>query len=134
MKEFLLSRTVSSICLTCDCIFVTHSPSQGPCCTPECSFKGTNDKCRLESECAQLGLCNGATALCPASEPKANFTSCHSDTQVCLNSCGTVPNEDTISIETSCEVGGRCFVSAAKSHSVSLHHREDGTLQDHRTS
>ncbi|TMS12781.1 Disintegrin and metalloproteinase domain-containing protein 10 [Larimichthys crocea] len=61
------------------------SPSQGPCCTSECTFKGTNDKCRPESECAQEGLCNGAGAQCPASEPKANFTSCHSETQVCLN-------------------------------------------------
>ena len=61
------------------------SPSQGPCCTAGCSFKNTNDKCRLESECAEEGTCNGATAMCPASEPKANFTSCHSETQVCLN-------------------------------------------------
>ncbi|XP_034433085.1 disintegrin and metalloproteinase domain-containing protein 10 [Hippoglossus hippoglossus] len=61
------------------------SPSQGPCCTAECSFKNTNDKCRLESECAREGKCNGATALCPASEPKQNFTTCHSETQVCLN-------------------------------------------------
>lgn len=49
-----------------------------------CTFKGSNEKCRLESECAKQGMCNGATALCPASEPKENFTSCHSETQVCL--------------------------------------------------
>ncbi|XP_060923609.1 disintegrin and metalloproteinase domain-containing protein 10 [Limanda limanda] len=61
------------------------SPSQGPCCTAGCSFKTTNDKCRLESECAREGTCNGATALCPSSEPKENFTTCHSETQVCLN-------------------------------------------------
>ncbi|XP_062417754.1 disintegrin and metalloproteinase domain-containing protein 10 isoform X2 [Pungitius pungitius] len=61
------------------------SPSQGPCCTPECGYKRTSDKCRVESECAQEGRCNGATAQCPTSEPKANFTSCHRETQVCLN-------------------------------------------------
>lgn len=61
------------------------SPSQGPCCTEQCSFKGSSASCRQESECAQKGNCNGATAQCPASEPKANFTSCNSDTQVCLN-------------------------------------------------
>ncbi|XP_062328062.1 disintegrin and metalloproteinase domain-containing protein 10 [Osmerus eperlanus] len=61
------------------------SPSQGPCCTPECTFKGTNDKCRDDSECAHQGMCNGATAQCPTSEPKANFTACHGETQVCLN-------------------------------------------------
>uniref|UniRef100_H3CVB6 Disintegrin and metalloproteinase domain-containing protein 10 n=1 Tax=Tetraodon nigroviridis TaxID=99883 RepID=H3CVB6_TETNG len=61
------------------------SPSQGPCCTAECTFKGTTEKCRLDSECAKEGMCNGATALCPASEPKENFTSCNSGTQVCLS-------------------------------------------------
>uniref|UniRef100_A0A674E772 Disintegrin and metalloproteinase domain-containing protein 10 n=1 Tax=Salmo trutta TaxID=8032 RepID=A0A674E772_SALTR len=61
------------------------SPSQGPCCTPTCNFKGSNDKCREESECAEQGMCNGGTAQCPTSEPKANFTACHGETQVCLN-------------------------------------------------
>ncbi|KAG7281004.1 hypothetical protein CRUP_016636 [Coryphaenoides rupestris] len=61
------------------------SPSQGPCCTPDCSYKGRNEKCREESECAHQGMCNGVTAQCPTSEPKANFTACHGDTQVCLN-------------------------------------------------
>uniref|UniRef100_A0A674E959 Disintegrin and metalloproteinase domain-containing protein 10 n=1 Tax=Salmo trutta TaxID=8032 RepID=A0A674E959_SALTR len=57
----------------------------GPCCTPTCNFKGSNDKCREESECAEQGMCNGGTAQCPTSEPKANFTACHGETQVCLN-------------------------------------------------
>lgn len=61
------------------------SPSQGPCCTFECSYKGHNEKCREESECAHQGLCSGASAQCPTSEPKANFTACHGNTQVCLN-------------------------------------------------
>ncbi|XP_029623327.1 disintegrin and metalloproteinase domain-containing protein 10 [Salmo trutta] len=61
------------------------SPSQGPCCTPTCNFKGSNDKCREESECAEQGMCNGGTVQCPTSEPKANFTACHGETQVCLN-------------------------------------------------
>ncbi|CAB1322607.1 unnamed protein product [Coregonus sp. 'balchen'] len=52
------------------------SPSQGPCCTPECVYKGRNEKCREESECAHQGMCNGGTAQCPTSEPKANFTAC----------------------------------------------------------
>ncbi|KAM9764704.1 disintegrin and metalloproteinase domain-containing protein 10 [Menidia menidia] len=61
------------------------SPSQGPCCTPQCTFKGPDESCRKVSECAQEGYCNGGTAMCPASEAKANLTSCHSDTQVCLS-------------------------------------------------
>ncbi|TSK13412.1 Disintegrin and metalloproteinase domain-containing protein 10 [Bagarius yarrelli] len=61
------------------------SPSQGPCCTSECMYKSRNEKCREESECAHQGMCNGASAQCPTSEPKANFTACHGETQVCLN-------------------------------------------------
>ncbi|XP_077593056.1 disintegrin and metalloproteinase domain-containing protein 10-like [Stigmatopora nigra] len=61
------------------------SPSQGPCCTPECGHKGRNEKCRDESECAHQGMCNGVSPQCPSSEPKANFTACHGETQVCLN-------------------------------------------------
>uniref|UniRef100_A0A3P8UNZ6 Disintegrin and metalloproteinase domain-containing protein 10 n=1 Tax=Cynoglossus semilaevis TaxID=244447 RepID=A0A3P8UNZ6_CYNSE len=61
------------------------SPSQGPCCTATCGFKGTGEQCRDSSECAREGFCNGATAQCPTSEPRENFTACHSNTQVCLN-------------------------------------------------
>ncbi|XP_040923152.1 disintegrin and metalloproteinase domain-containing protein 10 [Toxotes jaculatrix] len=61
------------------------SPSQGPCCTPQCTYKGSNDRCRNESDCAKEGTCNGATALCPTSEPKENYTTCRSETQVCIN-------------------------------------------------
>ncbi|XP_061773280.1 disintegrin and metalloproteinase domain-containing protein 10-like [Nerophis ophidion] len=61
------------------------SPSQGPCCTAECAYKGRNEKCRDESECAHQGMCNGVSPQCPSSEPKANFTACHGETQVCLN-------------------------------------------------
>ncbi|XP_042264262.1 disintegrin and metalloproteinase domain-containing protein 10 [Thunnus maccoyii] len=63
----------------------TCSPSQGPCCTKECTYKGKTDNCRLESECAQQGSCNGNSPQCPASAPKKNFTSCNEETQVCLN-------------------------------------------------
>ncbi|XP_063331974.1 disintegrin and metalloproteinase domain-containing protein 10 [Pelmatolapia mariae] len=65
------------------------SPSQGPCCTTECTFKTNNEVCRPDSECANEGRCGGNTALCPASQPKDNFTSCHKDTQVCINGACT---------------------------------------------
>ncbi|XP_032416432.1 disintegrin and metalloproteinase domain-containing protein 10 isoform X1 [Xiphophorus hellerii] len=61
------------------------SPSQGPCCTTECAFKGSSESCRTESECAKTGFCNGRTAVCPTSEPKENKTTCHEETQVCIN-------------------------------------------------
>ncbi|XP_041082688.1 disintegrin and metalloproteinase domain-containing protein 10-like isoform X3 [Polyodon spathula] len=61
------------------------SPSQGPCCTKECTYKPSTAKCREESDCAREGLCNGIQAMCPISEPKQNFTACHRGTQVCIN-------------------------------------------------
>ncbi|TRZ00606.1 hypothetical protein DNTS_031644, partial [Danionella cerebrum] len=61
------------------------NPSQGPCCTPQCSFKGSDVKCREESECALQGICNGNSAQCPVSTPKQNYTACHANTQVCIN-------------------------------------------------
>ncbi|TSK20045.1 Disintegrin and metalloproteinase domain-containing protein 10 [Bagarius yarrelli] len=65
------------------------SPSQGPCCTAMCDFKGRDEKCRIESDCAFHGMCSGATAQCPASAPKENLTACHGDTQVCINGACT---------------------------------------------
>ncbi|PNI74653.1 ADAM10 isoform 11 [Pan troglodytes] len=61
------------------------SPSQGPCCTAQCAFKSKSEKCRDDSDCAREGICNGFTALCPASDPKPNFTDCNRHTQVCIN-------------------------------------------------
>lgn len=61
------------------------SPSQGPCCTTQCTYKGSSESCRPASECALEGFCNGRTAQCPTSEPKANFTTCQAETQVCLS-------------------------------------------------
>ncbi|XP_045438123.1 disintegrin and metalloproteinase domain-containing protein 10 isoform X4 [Pipistrellus kuhlii] len=61
------------------------SPSQGPCCTAQCTFKTKTEKCRDDSDCAKEGICNGITALCPASDPKPNFTDCNRHTQVCIN-------------------------------------------------
>lgn len=71
------------------------SPSQGPCCTAECTHKGKSEKCREESECAHQGMCNGASPSCPTSEPKANFTACHGETQVCLNGVSSFTPERT---------------------------------------
>uniref|UniRef100_A0A8C2HWD0 Disintegrin and metalloproteinase domain-containing protein 10 n=1 Tax=Cyprinus carpio TaxID=7962 RepID=A0A8C2HWD0_CYPCA len=85
------------------------SPSQGPCCTPECSYKGRNEKCREESECAHQGMCNGASAQCPTSEPKANFTACHGDTQVCLNGgcSGSICEKYGLEVCTCASVDGK---------------------------
>uniref|UniRef100_A0A8C2HIF3 Disintegrin and metalloproteinase domain-containing protein 10 n=1 Tax=Cyprinus carpio TaxID=7962 RepID=A0A8C2HIF3_CYPCA len=85
------------------------SPSQGPCCRAECSYKGRNEKCREESECAHQGMCNGASAQCPTSEPKANFTACHGDTQVCLNGgcSGSICEKYGLEVCTCASVDGK---------------------------
>ncbi|KAL0154367.1 hypothetical protein M9458_050333, partial [Cirrhinus mrigala] len=85
------------------------SPSQGPCCTAECSYKSRNEKCREESECAHQGMCNGASAQCPTSDPKANFTACHGDTQVCLNGgcSGSICEKYGLEVCTCASVDGK---------------------------
>lgn len=60
------------------------SPSQGPCCTAQCSYKDRSQKCREESDCAKMGICNGFSAQCPPSEPRENLTECNRQTQVCI--------------------------------------------------
>ncbi|XP_026992905.1 disintegrin and metalloproteinase domain-containing protein 10 [Tachysurus fulvidraco] len=65
------------------------SPSQGPCCTAQCDFKGRDEKCRTESDCSYQGMCSGTTAQCPISTPKENLTACNGDTQVCINGACT---------------------------------------------
>ncbi|XP_075714056.1 disintegrin and metalloproteinase domain-containing protein 10 [Rhinoderma darwinii] len=60
------------------------SPSQGPCCTSLCSYKDRAQKCREESDCAQMGTCNGLSAQCPSSDPRQNLTECNRGTQVCI--------------------------------------------------
>ncbi|KAG9341139.1 hypothetical protein JZ751_019577, partial [Albula glossodonta] len=84
-------------------------PSQGPCCTQDCSYKSNMDKCREESECAHQGMCNGSTAQCPTSEPKANFTACHGETQVCLNGgcSGSICEKYGLEVCTCASVDGK---------------------------
>uniref|UniRef100_A0A673MUD2 mitogen-activated protein kinase kinase kinase n=1 Tax=Sinocyclocheilus rhinocerous TaxID=307959 RepID=A0A673MUD2_9TELE len=53
-------------------------------------FKVRRDYFGKCPEVILYGMCNGASAQCPTSEPKANFTACHGDTQVCLNGVRTL--------------------------------------------
>ncbi|XP_054626193.1 disintegrin and metalloproteinase domain-containing protein 10 [Dunckerocampus dactyliophorus] len=61
------------------------SPSQGPCCKDDCSYKGLSDKCSEETDCTKEGMCSGTTASCLPAEPKENMTDCNGGTQVCLS-------------------------------------------------
>uniref|UniRef100_A0A8C9U9C7 Disintegrin and metalloproteinase domain-containing protein 10 n=1 Tax=Scleropages formosus TaxID=113540 RepID=A0A8C9U9C7_SCLFO len=85
------------------------SPSQGPCCTAECTYRSRSEKCRDESDCAHQGMCSGSSAHCPASEPKANFTECHGYTQVCLNGgcSGSICEKYGLEVCTCASVDGK---------------------------
>ncbi|XP_061414243.1 disintegrin and metalloproteinase domain-containing protein 10-like [Lethenteron reissneri] len=60
------------------------SPSQGPCCTRQCRYRGAAEPCRNASECALDGRCDGRSSPCPPSPPRTDFTVCNAGTQVCL--------------------------------------------------
>ena len=56
----------------------TCSPTQGPCCTHECSFK-SGGMCRDNNGCREESFCDGTTALCPMSVLKPNKTVCNKE-------------------------------------------------------
>ncbi|XP_077994066.1 disintegrin and metalloproteinase domain-containing protein 10-like [Glandiceps talaboti] len=63
----------------------TCSPSEGPCCTPQCEFftAVANETCSLASECSEASYCDGSGVTCPPAETKDNRTACNADRQVC---------------------------------------------------
>ncbi|XP_068122145.1 disintegrin and metalloproteinase domain-containing protein 10-like [Hyperolius riggenbachi] len=61
------------------------SPSQGQCCTPQCSVKPQGERCRDEAECSYESHCTGASPKCPAPPPKDNHTLCNYGTKICLS-------------------------------------------------
>ena len=63
---------------------VKCSPSEGPCCTEQCSFETRQKQCRHEAECTFESFCNGYNAFCPRPPPKPNKTECNGGTQVCF--------------------------------------------------
>uniref|UniRef100_A0A6G1S4U6 ADAM10 endopeptidase n=1 Tax=Aceria tosichella TaxID=561515 RepID=A0A6G1S4U6_9ACAR len=65
------------------------SPSEGPCCSDDCSFAGREKLCRQETECSHQQTCDATQASCPEPTPKPNMTECNNGTQVCMNGkCG----------------------------------------------
>lgn len=65
------------------------SPSEGPCCSDDCSFAGREKLCRQETECSHQQTCDATQASCPEPAPKPNMTECNNGTQVCMNGkCG----------------------------------------------
>ena len=65
------------------------SPSEGPCCSDDCSFAGREKLCRQETECSHQQTCDATQAACPEPAPKPNMTECNNGTQVCMGGkCG----------------------------------------------
>ncbi|XP_055333789.1 disintegrin and metalloproteinase domain-containing protein 10-like [Paramacrobiotus metropolitanus] len=63
------------------------SPSQGPCCTNDCTFTahGTEipQQCREATECTEAAQCRPDNATCPAPVPKPDITPCDNNSKVC---------------------------------------------------
>lgn len=65
------------------------SPSEGPCCSDECTFAGREKLCRQETECSHQQSCDFTQSMCPEPAPKPNMTECNNGTQVCMaGKCG----------------------------------------------
>lgn len=54
------------------------SPSQGPCCNPQCTVK-FGEKCRDDNGCRDPSFCDGSMPQCPPSVNKANKTICNKE-------------------------------------------------------
>ncbi|XP_061594183.1 disintegrin and metalloproteinase domain-containing protein 10 isoform X1 [Cololabis saira] len=61
------------------------SPSQGLCCSQDCTFKPASQMCDEETDCQEASTCSGISPLCPEPDPKENLTICSQGTRVCLN-------------------------------------------------
>uniref|UniRef100_A0A182UGU2 Disintegrin domain-containing protein n=1 Tax=Anopheles melas TaxID=34690 RepID=A0A182UGU2_9DIPT len=62
------------------------SPSQGPCCTLECTLK-LGDKCRDDNGCRDPAYCDGQMPVCPPSINKPNKTICNKEYVCYMGEC-----------------------------------------------
>ncbi|XP_011303920.1 disintegrin and metalloproteinase domain-containing protein 10 isoform X2 [Fopius arisanus] len=62
------------------------SPSQGPCCSPECSLRN-GEKCRDNNGCRDASFCDGLTPQCPPSINKPNKTICNEEFVCFMGEC-----------------------------------------------
>ncbi|XP_015116247.1 disintegrin and metalloproteinase domain-containing protein 10 isoform X2 [Diachasma alloeum] len=62
------------------------SPSQGPCCSPECSLRN-GEKCRDNNGCRDASFCDGLTPQCPPSINKPNKTICNEEFVCYMGEC-----------------------------------------------
>ncbi|XP_044018112.1 disintegrin and metalloproteinase domain-containing protein 10-like [Aphidius gifuensis] len=62
------------------------SPSQGPCCMPDCSLRN-GDKCRDDNGCRNTSYCDGRSPQCPPSINKPNKTICNDEFVCYMGEC-----------------------------------------------
>ncbi|CAG7784923.1 unnamed protein product, partial [Allacma fusca] len=62
------------------------SPSQGPCCTGNCTMK-SGDKCRDDNGCRDASFCDGFQPFCPQSVSKPNKTVCNKESVCFMGEC-----------------------------------------------
>lgn len=62
------------------------SPSQGPCCTTECTLK-FGDRCRDDNGCRDPSFCDGRMPYCPLSINKPNKTICNKESVCYMGEC-----------------------------------------------
>lgn len=88
------------------------SPSQGMCCTTNCSFAETSIKCQAATECAEDSHCTNSNATCPQPMWKQdNTTFCSNSTKVCTSGQCT----GSVCLNIGWE---ECFLTSAEATSV----------------
>ncbi|XP_054721381.1 disintegrin and metalloproteinase domain-containing protein 10-like [Uloborus diversus] len=65
---------------------VICSPSQGPCCSQDCSLK-VGEECRADNGCRSPSYCDGIGPQCPPSTNKPNKTVCNEEFVCYMGEC-----------------------------------------------
>jgi len=65
------------------------SPSEGVCCTSNCTFAPVEVKCKASTDCSAASTCSGAAAICPSAAPQPDGTECDGGARTCFNGACT---------------------------------------------
>ena len=59
------------------------SPSEGVCCTSNCTFAQVETECRSATDCSATSTCSGTTPICPQAPPEPDGTLCDGGARTC---------------------------------------------------
>ena len=65
------------------------SPSEGVCCTSDCTFAQVDVECKASTGCSAASTCSGSSAICPPGEPRPDGTECDGGARTCSNGACT---------------------------------------------